>query len=125
MTRYYVNNATLYVYVRGVNRRTPIFLEIFKVIIDEHADHPAFQRVIAKQIYSPSNRGEWITVDFTETISEWFKNSRSNFGFVVNATANGKKVAVTDVNVDKGKKVIMILSDLYLCPQNVAQCFNF
>lgn len=105
VTRYHVSNATLFIYIRGVDRRTPIFIEIFKVVIADHAEHPALQRVIAKQVYPQSNRGDWMAVDFTETVSEWFKSSRSNFGFVVNATANGKKVAVTDVNVDKGKKV--------------------
>lgn len=88
-----------------MDKRTAVFVEIYKVEIDDHSEHPVLHRVIAKQIYPQSNRGEWIAVDFTETVSEWFKNSKSNYGFVVNATAHGKKIAITDMNIDKGKKV--------------------
>lgn len=77
------------------------------MIITDHSEHPVFHKVAAKQVYPQLSKGEWVPIDFTETVSEWFKSSRSNYGFVVNATVNGKKVAVNDLNVDKGNKVYL------------------
>ncbi|XP_056639911.1 growth/differentiation factor 8 isoform X1 [Diorhabda sublineata] len=108
ITKYQVSNSTLSVFIKGSERRLPqdVILEVFK--ITDHSDPAAFDMVYGKKFRQPPGKGEWINIDFTETVSEWFKNPSENYGFVVNATVNGKKVVVTDVNVDKGKKVPFI-----------------
>lgn len=73
--------------------------------IPDHPDAPGLYRVFARKIKQPLGRGDFLQVDFSETISEWFKNPRDNYGFVVNATVNGRKVVVTDTGVDNGNKV--------------------
>ncbi|KAJ8949168.1 hypothetical protein NQ318_021659 [Aromia moschata] len=108
ITKFHVSNATLYLYLRGSDRRPlpDVLIEVFKVKkITDHPDPPGLGRVVAKKVTQPSGRGDWVTVDLSETVSEWFKNPRENHGFVVNATVDGKKVVVTDATVDKGKKV--------------------
>ncbi|KAJ8984020.1 hypothetical protein NQ317_012243 [Molorchus minor] len=108
VTKFHVSNATLYIFIKGAERRPlpDVVIEVFKVKkITDHPDPPGFNRVFAKKMTQPLGRGDWVKVDFTETVSEWFKNPRENHGFVVNATANGKKVVVTDNNVDKGRKI--------------------
>lgn len=108
MTKYHVKNATLYVYLRGVDRRPQpdVLLEVYKVYKNgDHTEPPGFMRVISKKVQQPLGMGDWVKVDLTVTVSEWFKNMRDNYGFVVNGTINGRKVSVTDTEVDGGSKV--------------------
>lgn len=45
-------------------------------------------------------------MDTTVMVSEWFKNTKENLGFVVNATLlNGQKVVVSDNTVEGGNHV--------------------
>lgn len=108
MTKYHVKNATLYVYLRGVDRRPQpdVLLEVFKVYKNgDHTEPPGFLRVVSKKVQQPLGTGDWVKVDLTVTVSEWFKSMRDNYGFVVNGTINGRKVSVTDTEVDGGSKV--------------------
>lgn len=108
MTKFHVSNATLFIFIKGTDRRPlpDVLVEVFKVKkMTDHADPNAFQRVFARKMTQPFGRGAWESIDLTETVSEWFKSPRDNYGFILNATVNGKKVVVTDVNADKGKKV--------------------
>ncbi|CAG9861790.1 unnamed protein product [Phyllotreta striolata] len=108
ITKYHVSNATLFVFIKGSDRRPPqdVLIELFKVKkITDHSESTAFDLVFTKKIHQPGGRGEWVQIDLTETVSEWFKSPKDNHGFLVNATVNGKKVSITDINVDKGKKV--------------------
>jgi hypothetical protein len=108
ITKYHVSNATLFVYVKGAERRPlpDVLIEVFKVYkAPDHPDSPGLYRMVSKKVTQPLGRGDWVKLDLTITVSEWFKNPRENFGFVVNATANGKKVVVTDTTVEDGSKV--------------------
>lgn len=108
MTRYHVKNATLYVYLRGVDRRPQpdVLIEVFKVYKNgDHTEPPGFARVASKKVQQPLGSGDWAKVDVTVTVSEWFKNMRDNYGFVVNGTVNGRRVSVTDTEMDGGSKV--------------------
>ncbi|CAG9832126.1 unnamed protein product [Diabrotica balteata] len=104
-TKFQVSNATLSVYIKGADRRTPqtVVLEVFK--ITDHSDPAAFHMVYAKKFLQPDGKGDWVKIDFTETVSEWFKDPDGNHGFIVNATLNGKKALVTDATADKVKRV--------------------
>ncbi|KAH0807642.1 hypothetical protein GEV33_015148 [Tenebrio molitor] len=107
ITKYHVSNATLFVYVKGAERRPlpDVLIEVFKVYkAPDHPDSPGLYRMVSKKVTQPLGRGDWVKLDLTITVSEWFKNPRENFGFVVNATANGKKVVVTDTTVEDGSK---------------------
>lgn len=108
ITKFHVSNATLYLYIKGSERHPlpEMVVEIFKVYkMPDRDEAPSLYRVFAKKMKQPLGRGDFIRVDFSETISEWFKSPRDNFGFVVNATVNGRKVVVTDTTVDNGNKV--------------------
>ncbi|XP_072383265.1 growth/differentiation factor 8 [Diabrotica undecimpunctata] len=103
-TKFQVSNATLSVYIKGADRRTPqtVILEVFK--ITDHSDPAAFHMVYAKKFLQPDGKGDWVKIDFSETVSEWFKDPDGNHGFIVNATLNGKKALVTDATADKVKR---------------------
>ena len=108
ITKYHVSNATLFVYVKGAERRPlpDVLIEVFKVYkAPDHPDTPGLYRMVSKKVTQPFGRGDWVKLDLTITVSEWFKNPRENYGFVVNGTANGKKVVVTDTSLDDGSKV--------------------
>lgn len=113
ITKYHVSNATLYVYVKGAERRPlpDVLIEVFKVYkIPDHPETPGLYRMISKKVTQPLGRGDWVKLDMTITVSEWFKNPPENFGFVINGTANGKKVVLTDTKMNKvnnGTKVII------------------
>nr|CAI5845333.1 unnamed protein product [Callosobruchus analis] len=106
ITKFHVSNATLFVFLKGTDRRPlpDVNVEVFKV---QHpgGETPSFMRVASRKMTQPLGKGSWAEMELTETVSEWFKNPRDNYGFLVNATVNGKKIAVTDVTADKGKKV--------------------
>lgn len=99
VTKYLVANATLHVFVRGAERssqRPIVHIEVFKVYKDStRLEGPGTVRVAGRRVQQPAGRGDWVRVDISEMVSEWFKSSRDNFGFVVNGTANGRKVVVT------------------------------
>lgn len=81
-----------------------MIIEIYKVQqIGDHTEPPALVKVASWKESQPNGRGKWVQVDFSETVGEWFKNAKENFGFLINATVNGKKVAVTDVSTEKTK----------------------
>ncbi|KAF5303311.1 hypothetical protein FQA39_LY10050 [Lamprigera yunnana] len=106
--KYYVGNATLFVYVKGVDRRPqPSFhLEVFKVYKNpDRPDSPGKVRVVSKKVTQPLGRGDWVKIDITVMVSEWFKSARDNYGFIVNGTVNGRKIIVTDSTFDGGNKV--------------------
>ncbi|XP_066149176.1 growth/differentiation factor 8 [Euwallacea fornicatus] len=107
ITKFHVANSTLNFYVRGSDRRSSqqdIVIEIYKVLKPgDRSDPPSLIKVANWKEPQPMGRGKWLQADLTETVGEWFKNERENFGFVINATVNGKKVAVTDVNTEKSK----------------------
>ncbi|CAH1118305.1 unnamed protein product [Phaedon cochleariae] len=108
ITKYQVSNATLSIYIKGTERRQPqdVIIEVFKIEkATDHAEPTSFHRVLGKKMRQPIGKGEWVQLDFSETVSEWFKAPKDNHGFVVNATVNGKKVVVTELSVDKGKKM--------------------
>ncbi|KAG5869522.1 hypothetical protein JTB14_015733 [Gonioctena quinquepunctata] len=109
ITKFQVSNATLFLYIKGTGESSvyqDVIVDIFKVRkITDHFEPAVLSKVIGRKIPQPSGKGDWVKIDFTQTVSEWFKNPRENHGFLVNATVNGRKVAVTDVNVDKGKKI--------------------
>lgn len=111
VTRYLVANATLYVYVRGAERgpRPIVHIEVFKVYKDpSRHESPGTARVASRRVQQPMGRGDWVRVDVSEMVSEWFKSSRDNFGFVVNGTANGRRVVVTtDATAESSGKVSM------------------
>ncbi|CAH0548561.1 unnamed protein product [Brassicogethes aeneus] len=100
VTKFHVANATLFVFIKGAERRPlpDVHIEVFKVnkVPDHSEKMPDLKKVYNKKITQPYNRGEWIKIDFTETTSEWFKNGRENFGFIINTTVNGKKVSVME-----------------------------
>ncbi|CAG9772342.1 unnamed protein product [Ceutorhynchus assimilis] len=115
ITKFHVANATLNIFIRGAERRTErpqdVVIEIYKVSrchvmvykLGDHSEPPGLIKVHSWKEPQPIGRGRWVQTDFTETVGEWFKNGRENYGFVINATVNGKKVAVTDVNTEKSK----------------------
>lgn len=109
ITKYHVRNATLFVYIKGAERRPSpdVLIEVFKVYkAPDHIDAPGTIRVAAKKVAQPVGHGDWVKVDLTVTVSEWFKSARDNYGFIVNGTTvNGKKVSVTDTTIDGGSKV--------------------
>ncbi|KAK5638903.1 hypothetical protein RI129_013198 [Pyrocoelia pectoralis] len=108
LLKYYVGNATLFVYVKGVERRPlPSFhLEVFKVYKNsDHPDSPGMVRIASKRVTQPLGRGDWVKIDITVMVSEWFKSSRDNYGFILNGTVNGRKVIVTENTYDGGSKV--------------------
>lgn len=113
ITKYHVSNATLYVFIKGAERRPlpDVLIEVFKVYkIPDRPDTPGLYRMISKKVTQPFGRGDWVKLDMTITVSEWFKNPSENFGFVINGTANGKKVVLTETKVNKvtnGSKVII------------------
>ncbi|KAF5284704.1 hypothetical protein FQR65_LT13440 [Abscondita terminalis] len=106
--KYYVGNATLFVYVKGVDRRPqPSFhLDVFKVFKNlDHPESPGTIKIASKKITQPLGRGDWFKIDITVMVSEWFKSARDNYGFILNGTVNGRKVIVTDTTYDGGSKV--------------------
>ncbi|KAH1000094.1 growth/differentiation factor 8 [Dendroctonus ponderosae] len=108
ITKFHVANATLNFFVRGGSERMAgphdVLIDIYKVVkFGDHSEPPELVRVKSwKEPWLPG-RGKWIQTDFTATVGEWFKNGKENFGFVINATVNGKKLAVTDFNSEKSK----------------------
>ncbi|XP_060534152.1 growth/differentiation factor 8 [Cylas formicarius] len=114
ITKFHVANATLHVFIRGVERRPQPYvnLEVFKVRKSNDHSEPSLSKVFGRKVMQPLGRGDWVKVEFTETVGEWFKNPRENFGFVINATANGRKVAATDVNTEKGKAPFLEISTM-------------
>ncbi|XP_023019071.1 growth/differentiation factor myoglianin [Leptinotarsa decemlineata] len=109
ITKFQVSNATLFLYIRGTERSSvyhDVIVDIYRVRkITDHFEPAALTKVYGRKIPQPPGKGDWVKIDFTETVSEWFRNPRDNHGFLVNATVNGKKVLVTDMNVDKGKRI--------------------
>ncbi|XP_050302121.1 growth/differentiation factor 11 isoform X2 [Anthonomus grandis grandis] len=105
ITKFHVANATLNFFIRGVSRpQNDVIIEIYKVYkIGDHSEPPVMVKLHSWKEPQPGSRGKWIQTDFTETVGEWFKNPKDNYGFVINATVNGKKVAVTDVSAEKSK----------------------
>ncbi|XP_045466195.1 growth/differentiation factor 8-like [Harmonia axyridis] len=106
-TKYNVANSSLYIYIEGHDRHPlpEINVEIFKVLkLLNHPETSKLQKVVSTTITQPFGKGSWIPFDLTETVSEWFKNTRENHGFVVRAELDGKQIAITDPNgPDKGK----------------------
>ncbi|KAF7268071.1 growth/differentiation factor myoglianin [Rhynchophorus ferrugineus] len=112
VTKFRVANATLHLFLRGGERRgqSDVLIEIYKV--HKLGDHepPVLIKAQSRKETQSAGRGRWLEIDFTETVGEWFKNSRDNFGFVINATVNGKKIAMTDVNSEKSKAPFVEIS---------------
>ncbi|XP_018336369.1 growth/differentiation factor 8 [Agrilus planipennis] len=101
VTKYQVANATLFVFVKGVDKRPqPIMiLEVYKVYKNpDRPDIPGTVRVASRRINQPLGHGEWIKIDVTAMVSEWFKSARDNYGFIVNATINKRKTPLESVN---------------------------
>lgn len=112
ISKYHVGNATLFVYVKGVERRPlpNFYLEIYKVYRNpDHPDAPGMVKMASRRITQPLGRGDWVKIDITVMVSEWFKNARENYGFILNGTVNGRKVVVTDPTSDGGSKVGVFL----------------
>lgn len=114
ITKYHVANATLFVYIKGAEQQrtaaatTPsdVLIEVFKVYkAADHPDTPGLHKMVSRKVRQPAGRGDWVKLDLTITVSEWFKSPRDNHGFVVNATSHGKRVVITDTHVDNGGKV--------------------
>lgn len=98
--KYYVANATLYFYIRGADHYplSDVHMDVYKIVRPATgATEPVLKPIWSKKQPQQYGRGEWIQLDFSETISEWFKLRSDNYGFVINATVNGKKVLITDV----------------------------
>lgn len=107
-TKFHVSNATLYVYVYGTFQKPqPIFyLNFYKVLrTNDRPDAPVKQLVHSRKIQQPFGKGDWIGIDITSTVSEWFKNPRENVGFIINGTINDTKLINTDLKLDDGSKV--------------------
>lgn len=104
ITKFHVANATLNFFIRGASK-DGVLIDIYKVVrLGDHSDPPELERVKSwKEPWPPGRGGKWVQTDFTETVGEWFKNGKENLGFVINATVNGKKLAVTDFNSEKSK----------------------
>ena len=111
ITKYQVNNATMYVYVRGTERRpAPVFtLDVFKVY---KYDSPGTVKVASKKMSQPTGHGAWVKVDVTAVVSEWFKSAKDNVGIVLNGTVDGRRVLVTERAGDGGKKVSALNADV-------------
>lgn len=106
VTKYHVSNASLFLYVKGADRRPvpDVIIEVFKVFkVPDHPE-PGLHRMYVRKVAQPLGKGEFLPIDMTQLVSEWFKSPRDNYGFVVNATVNGKKVHITDTTIDNGGK---------------------
>ncbi|KAK9875926.1 hypothetical protein WA026_011030 [Henosepilachna vigintioctopunctata] len=106
-TKYYIANATMYIYLEGHDRRPlpEINVEVFKVLkLPNHPETLKIHSVVSRTIQQPFGSGSWVSLDLSETVSEWFKNPRENHGFVVKAELDGKQIVITDPDgSDKGK----------------------
>lgn len=102
-------NATLYVNAFGTFQK-PVgvfYLNFYKVLkTNDRPDVPVKQLVSSKKVQQPYGNDEWIGIDITQTVSEWFKSPRENVGFIINATLNNTKVINTDLKLDNGNKVM-------------------
>lgn len=110
-TKYQVGNATLFVFIKGAEKRPPpsFTLDVFKVYKSlNHSDPPGKIKIASKRVTQPLGQGDWVKIDVTVMVSEWFKSAKDNYGFIVNGTINGRKVVATDPKFDDGKKVCKI-----------------
>ncbi|KAK9754094.1 Transforming growth factor beta like domain [Popillia japonica] len=92
-TKYHVANASLYVFVKGTDRRpAPIItLEVYKVCRSDASG--TIKKKISRKITQPYGEGDWFKLDATGMVSEWLKNPEENLGFIINGTSEGKKFA--------------------------------
>ncbi|XP_030759635.1 growth/differentiation factor 8-like [Sitophilus oryzae] len=114
ITKYHVANATLNLFLRTNNERrsqSDILIEIYKVHkLGDHSEPPILVKVQSKKETPSPGRGQWFQIDLTQTVGEWFKYSRDNFGFVINATVNGKKLAMVDISAERSKAPFVEIS---------------
>lgn len=103
-------NATLHIYIIGTQQRPPpiFYIEFYKIVkTNEKPDLPATAPVIARKIQQPTGEGDWVQLDITPVVSEWFKSPRENVGFFILGAVNGTKLVNTDLKLDDGSKVLL------------------
>lgn len=71
-----------------------------------HPETPGTIKKARTIVRQSIGNGQWVKLDATVLVSEWFKSSKENWGFIINSTTvDGQKIVVTDNIYDEGSKV--------------------